>query len=262
MLLQEPNSSPYDVHFSVLGFPVRIAWTFWLGCVVLGYNLVDGMDRQFGDGSPGRLALLLMWSACVLVSILIHELGHTLAMRQAGMDSKIVLYHFGGLAIPTSSFSRSRGFGGTSEASNLWIAIAGPLAQLASAAVVILAVMASSHYVPGLPWFLESLNDTIEGDWFESDAIIALLYFYLWPSIVWALLNLVPVWPLDGGRVSRSLFLMLGGRVEYSLYVSIACAVALAAFAYNIGQPFMAMFMFWFAFTNYQELQQSNQWRY
>ncbi len=262
MLLQEPAESPYDVQFSVLGVPVRVSWTFWLGCVVLGYNLVDAMDRGFGNDSPGRLALLLMWSACVLVSILIHELGHSLAFRQSGIGSKIVLYHFGGLAIPTNSYSSRRGFGGPSEASNLWIAFAGPLAQLCSAVVVIMAVMASSHYVPGLPGFLQVLNDTFEGDWFQSKTLYALVYFYLWPSILWALLNLVPVWPLDGGRVTRSLVLMSGGRVEYSLYVSIAFAVALGAYAWSLEQPFMGMFMFWFAVTNYQELQQNSQWRY
>ncbi len=255
MLLQEPAESPYDIWFNLLGFPVRISWSFWLGSVVLGFNLVEAIDRGFGDESPGRLLLLLMWSACVLVSILIHELGHALAFRQNGIESKIVLYHFGGLATPTNSYSQRRGFGATSEASNFWIALAGPLAQLASAAVVIMIVLSTSHYVPGLPWFLDGLNDTIEGKSIENQLLRVLVYFYLWPSIWWALLNLVPVWPLDGGRVTRSLMVMSGGNVEQSLWISMVAAVSIGIYAFRfMDQPFMALFMLSFAFANYQEL--------
>lgn len=255
MLLQEPAESPYDLHFSVLGFPVRVSWTFWLGSAVLGFELVEQIDRGLGDESPSRLPLLLMWAGCVLVSILIHELGHAVAFRQNGIESKIVLYHFGGLAIPTRSYSPERGFGAISEASNLWIAFAGPLAQFASAVLVIMIVMSTSHYVPGLPWFLDGLNDTFEGQPFDNRLLGVLVYFYLWPSIMWAVFNLVPVWPLDGGQVTRSLMLMFGGTVEQSLWISIAVAVTIGIYAFRVmDQPFIAMFMLWFAFSNYQQL--------
>ncbi len=55
---------------------------------------------RLADSNPGQGILLLMWIAAVFVSILIHELGHALAMRRYGISSYIVLYHFGGLAIP------------------------------------------------------------------------------------------------------------------------------------------------------------------
>jgi stage IV sporulation protein FB len=255
MLLQEPAESPYDLRFNLLKFPVRVSWSFWLGSVVLGFSLVEQIDRNFRDESPGRLPLLLMWSACVLVSILIHELGHALAFRQNGIESKIVLYHFGGLAIPANSYSPRRGFGALSEASNLWIAFAGPLAQFASAFLVIIIVMSTNHYVPGLPWFMDGLNDTYEGEPFENPQLGLLVYFYLWPSIMWALLNLVPVWPLDGGRITRSLMQMFGGNVEQSLWISIVAAVSIGIYAFRfLDQPFMALFMLSFAFANYQEL--------
>ncbi len=107
MLLQEPPETPYDLRFQLLGFPVRVSWTFWLGAVVFGYEFarqIDFIAMAAGLNSPGAGPLLLLWILCLLVSILIHELGHALAFRQFGIQSSIVLYHFGGLAIPIGSF--------------------------------------------------------------------------------------------------------------------------------------------------------------
>ena len=48
---------------------------------------------------------LLSWISVMFVSILVHELGHSLVMRYFGQSSHIVLYMLGGLAIPDSSFT-------------------------------------------------------------------------------------------------------------------------------------------------------------
>ncbi len=100
MFLQQPAESPYDLRFQLFGFPVRIAWGFWVASIIFGFELVRGIEAYFGPDSPGRLPLLILWAFCLLVSILVHELGHALAFRQNGIESSIVLYHFGGLAIP------------------------------------------------------------------------------------------------------------------------------------------------------------------
>ena len=96
MFLQEPAHSPYDLRFHVLGFPVRVAWTFWIAGLIFGYGLVRGLDDYFQMASPGLPALLLLWTACLFLSILIHELGHAIAFRQNGIEASIVLYHLGG----------------------------------------------------------------------------------------------------------------------------------------------------------------------
>ena len=85
----------------------------------------------------------------------------------------------------------------------------------------------------GLPWFLDGLNDTFEGKSIENQLLRVLVYFYLWPSILWSLLNLVPVWPLDGGRITRSLMVMFGGNVEQSLWISMVVAVSIAVYAFR-----------------------------
>ncbi len=243
MLLQEPPETPYDLRFHLLGFPVRVSWTFWLGAIVFGHGfaqLLDNIAVVNGLSSPGIGPLLLLWTLCLLVSILIHELGHALAFRQYGIQSSIVLYHFGGLAVPIGSFGGVR-INRLSEKQDLWVTAAGPLLQLLSAGVVIALVKYGGYQVMAfafMPAGLHRLPGMLEGDplMLDSVGLAALVFFYVFPSIVWALLNLMPVCPLDGGRIARSLVLLSGGTTSQALWISIVAAGALALYAFRGGQ--------------------------
>ncbi|MFM7138656.1 MAG: peptidase, partial [Planctomycetota bacterium] len=97
MLLAEPQPTPADWHFAIAGIPVRVSAWFWLGATLLGW----GICQSFAGGDQrALLGYLILWAVAVLVSILVHELGHALAYRVFGQGSQIVIYHFGGLAIP------------------------------------------------------------------------------------------------------------------------------------------------------------------
>ena len=137
---QEPAESPYDIHFNVLGFPTRVTWSFWVAAIVLGWSACNGWDATFsrqGIDSPGAPILLIIWSAAVFVSILVHELGHALAMRYYGMQARMILYHFGGLAVGSSMGSWNGARRSLLNArDSLLIAAAGPAAQLALALCV------------------------------------------------------------------------------------------------------------------------------
>src|SRR4029079_3345516 len=78
--------------FSVFGFPVHIHWFFWLNTALLSGRL----DAK----SSAQVQALVSWVAAVLVSIVIHDLGHAFVMRHYGARPHIVLYALGGLAIP------------------------------------------------------------------------------------------------------------------------------------------------------------------
>ena len=265
MLLQEPPESAYDLRFELFGFPIRIAWTFWLGALVIGYGLVNGIDQVFGGDSPGRLALLLLWALCLLVSIVIHELGHAFAFRQCGVESSIVLYHFGGLATPRSSFRAGGGFGNLNVKQDLWIAAAGPLAQLASALVLVGVIKSVGYRVTAFAWMpggLHRIPGVLEGQEIANAALFALVTFYVLPSVVWALLNLIPVWPLDGGRIMRALILIGGGRTDTSLWISLIAAGAMAAYGFSRGSLFMGILFLSLAVSNYQLLQGQGGWRF
>jgi stage IV sporulation protein FB len=79
------------IRFNLLGFPVSIEPFFWLVVALLG-----GALRA---NSPQAVLLLLVWMLVVLVSILVHELGHALAGRRYGATPEIRLHGFGGMAV-------------------------------------------------------------------------------------------------------------------------------------------------------------------
>ena len=241
MFLQQPAESPYDLRFNLFGFPVRIAWGFWVAAIILGFELVRSIEFAFGPDSPGRLPLLVLWSICLLVSILVHELGHALAFRQNGIESSIVLYHFGGLAIPRSEsefgLRRHRG-----HLSDIWISFAGPLAQFMSAVLLAAVVHFAGYRLDALramsSWF-DQLPGIQDGQRIDSPGINAMLIFYLFPSIYWAIVNLVPVLPLDGGQIARSVVLLRGGDVSQALWISVIASGLVAAYGMSIGQTYI-----------------------
>ena len=84
-----------------------------------------------------------MWVVAVVLCILLHELGHAMVMRTYGYCPSIVLYSFGGLAIPHPG-PRVRRPGPWGE---MLIAIAGPASGFILAAVLALGL----HYLGGYP---------------------------------------------------------------------------------------------------------------
>ena len=272
MLLHEPPESEYDLRFMVMGFPVRISWTFWLGAAVFGYALCSGFPYLPGNpveslGSAIHIApLLIVWALCLLTSILIHELGHALAFRYYGLHASIVLYHFGGLAIPTGGYLPGRSITRIGEREQLIISAAGPGLQVLAAVVLILVVKLGGYQVgifDIMPAYLDRIPWVSDGKTIPNQGLYALVSFFVFPSIVWALLNLMPVWPLDGGRIARSFVVMTGGTIAQSLWISIICAGALAVYAFRNDQPMMAIFFAMFGFSSYQLLNpmSSGGWR-
>jgi len=264
MLLQQPGESPYDLRFSFLGFPTRIAWTFWLIAIVLGYDLARGVDGRFAGGSPGVLPLLVIWGVCIMISILIHELGHTIAFRYYGIESSILLYHFGGLAIPTGASRWGRSSGRMTNGQELIIAAAGPAFQIGSAALLTLAVWGLGYNVWAfrlMPTPLASIGATLGGDEIDGAAAFALVNFYVLPSIMWGLLNLIPVLPLDGGRIAQSIIMISGGDLNQARWLGVIASAIIGIYAFQSGQTFLGIFFIWMGIDNYQAINPGSNWR-
>jgi stage IV sporulation protein FB len=260
---QEPAESQYDIHFQVFGFPTRVTWGFWVAAVVLGWGECNAWDDVFvriGIDSPGAPILLVIWSIAIFLSILVHELGHALVMRRYGMQSRVVLYHFGGLAIGSGFGSWNGARRNSNDArDSLLISAAGPAAQLALAAIV----YAIGRFL-GMPmdidgWlfqdFFSIAPPTVELP--TSVALFVFLNALVSPSVFWALLNLLPILPLDGGnillntlRLSRN-----GDPHRNSHLISIFCASLVAIYCYQNGQPMLTMMCVMFAAINWQQLQ-------
>jgi Zn-dependent protease len=220
VILSEQGQTPLDLRFRLFGTAVRVHPFFWLGSAVFGWNAIhDGIEY------------LLLWIACVFFSILLHEFGHVWMGQAFGVRSHIVLQGLCGLAVPSHEpWERWK---------RIAISLAGPGIQFLFAALLLVAlsVFGTSPPVPAKAF--EELNLVqqlmlkmnllaIQPTWprYANHAV----YFLLQINIYWPLLNLLPVWPLDGGRVSRELFVWGSSRrgVEYSLILSMATAGILA----------------------------------
>jgi stage IV sporulation protein FB len=239
VFLLEPEPTQFDLRFRLFGTHVRVHPMFWAVSGLLGEHYL-----RRGEG----LGPFLAWIACSFVSILLHEMGHVLAGRLFGSQGHIVLYSFGGLAI------------GSSDLRNRWqrivVYLAGPAIQLCLWAVVI---AADTYYLsPAKPARIPSLIETV-------------LEQLEWINLYWPLLNLMPIWPLDGGRVSREVLEWLLPRNGVSISLGISFSLA-ALFAVNsvvnatkqeplipylyAGGWWSALFFGMFAFQNFAELQQ------
>lgn len=258
-MLQEPPVSPYDLRFEILGYRVRVFWGFWAMALLLGWNFSYAMMRlaeQENLDSPGAPIYLLIWVAAIFISILVHELGHTMAFKYYGISSHIVLYHFGGLAVPGGMTdwdgARRRQIGAKEQ---LVISAAGPVLQLALGLVVVFC-----GYMLNVKMWILGVDISPESATFpESMALFATIDALIFPSIAWALLNLVPVLPLDGGQIMRSILTMMNVHRpnHMALTISIGCAAFVGILGMMSGFRFLGMMMLFMAFSNFQSLQMS-----
>ncbi|GAB4209370.1 MAG: hypothetical protein OHK0022_40320 [Roseiflexaceae bacterium] len=191
----------------IAGVDIKIHWSF---VFALWYVLPR-------DGAPFGRALLAGLLALVLVfgSVLLHELGHALAARWLGIGThSIVLWPLGGFANLTRAPDR--------PLHDLLIAAAGPLVNLVLAGVALLLGLLLGLGGPLPPVLSLVINGLLLG------------------NLILAGFNLVPLYPLDGGRVARALLQMLIGRSRADAVMfglSLLLLAGLAVVAYRTGEP-------------------------
>src|SRR5262249_20445826 len=155
-----------------------------------------------GGGERADPMETVLWVAVVFASILIHELGHAFTQRFYGGHPRITLYSFGGLAYCDDCDRSPR--------SQILISLAGPAAGFLFAAALILVLRGTGH----LNGFRRSMNPVdwtpydlnylmLNGKTSPRDTLISKL---LYVNIFWGLVNLLPIYPLDGGRIAREVF--------------------------------------------------------
>src|SRR5829696_9315520 len=161
----------------------------------------------FALAAPGLDALIL-WVVIATVSVLVHEVGHAVAFRAYGSSATIRLHGMGGLTTGAR----------LPPARNLVVSLAGPLSGL---------------LLLGVPAVVIATTDLGEGHRVPE---LALEYAIL-INVVWSLVNLLPVLPLDGGNVVQSLLHLATGRDAERLtrYVSIGVAAGAGALALSQG---------------------------
>ena len=242
MLLGTPPRTQYDLNFSLFGIPIRVHPLFWLVILLLGGNL-------------GDVGSALTWVLAVFVSILVHELGHALLMRAYGFRPWITLYGLGGQAsYDPRLVSNSKG---SEPLAQVLICSAGPVAGFLLVGALLLGLKAAGygdHIFFIRPWGLRPV--VIE---LPNQRLVGLLNDIFFVSMVWGMINLLPIYPLDGGQIAREILLKLNSRegIRASLCLSIVAAVAMAVIGFVEWNHdwFVVLFFGYLAYASYMTLQ-------
>ncbi|QDT17288.1 site-2 protease family protein [Alienimonas californiensis] len=231
-----PTPTPLDLRFSLFGVPVWISAWHWLGAAFFGWQFVPEAFAQAGGGT--FVSHLIVTILCIFLSILLHEMGHALMARAFGMQWSIVLLTFGGLA-----------YGQRPPRIRWWqdvlVALAGPFIQLLLALALMVGLAA-------VPVFLDGGID--------SALALTALNTLLFVNVAWPILNLLPIYPLDGGQVLRAVLgrTLRRGAELWTVRVGFFVAVMVGAFLYVRFHALFAAVLFGFlAMQNFQAMQAS-----
>jgi Zn-dependent protease len=174
---------------TLFGIRVGVNASWFIVLFLFIYWLQDSFGDILGDESLGFVVAVAA-ALGFFGSILLHELGHAVAARREGIDvNGIDLFFFGGVM----KMSRDT----TTPGQEFRVAIAGPLVTLAIVLVGALAAVAL------LGWGGFTDAATLEGT-APSAAFELWVSFLVSMNVLLLLFNLVPAFPLDGGRIARA----------------------------------------------------------
>lgn len=242
MLPTDPPPTSADLNFRLFGIPVRVHPWFWIVALLLGMSVPDPVA-------------LLIWIAAVFVAVLIHELGHAAMMRAYGYFPSITLYAMGGYTSygPGAFHARNHG-----TAEHLSISAAGPAAGFAFAALLYGLLRLAGYDVialVGLPFVVLLIVPPPEI--VLSAPFTNFINDLLFISVFWGIVNLLPIYPLDGGHIARSVLVRLHPTqgTRWSLMLSFLMAVLVAVMAAVQWRDFYAAIFFgYLAYGSYMML--------
>jgi Zn-dependent protease len=184
----------------IAGIPVFLDVTFLAAVLTIFFGVVR---RQFPEFADYGIIILLV-TAGVFLSILTHELGHAFAARRFGLYAdEIRIGGFYGLATLSGS--------PPSRLDSILILLAGPLANGLNSILLLLALgmpTLSDAFYLGTPLFASPVADIL--------VLRVSLEWLAYINIGMLIFNLLPAFPLDGGRIAR---LLLGNVVADGLAV-------------------------------------------
>ncbi len=166
----------------------------------------------------------LLWIAVILVSVLVHEFGHALTAMTFGQTARIELVGFGGLTHHDGKILKPW--------QNFIVVLDGPLAGF----LLCLAAYGLLFVVPGGGWLSDALNIAV------------------YVNLFWTIVNLLPIQPLDGGKLLSIVCEKLFGHrgVRHSYLFSAILSVLLSIAFFILGAIIAGAIFFLFAFESYR----------
>lgn len=225
------------------GIGLYVHWTFALLIAYVTYV------TWASGASPTMIAFTIVQLLTVFACVTLHEYGHALAARRYDVETHdITLLPIGGVArlkripqIPIQEFV---------------IAVAGPAVNVVIAAILLILIFAT-----GQGWLLEAFYEVMSGtiapeelettrqtidQVFETPTLIGFALSIFTINVILVLFNMVPAFPMDGGRVLRSLLAMVLPYVSATRWaqrIGVVCAILMAAAALTSEPPRIVMLL-------------------
>ncbi|MGI9159299.1 MAG: site-2 protease family protein [Saprospiraceae bacterium] len=218
--------------FTLFGIPVHLHWSFGL---IFLYATWIGYSNQMGPmGTLWLMGFFIALFGCVLL----HEYGHALTAKRYGVNTQdIILTPIGGIARLERMPEK--------PVQELLVAIAGPMVNVVIAGLLLglskLIFHGDSWEM--FKWFLDQQfsfsagesGDVIEETGIEPTGLLFYMPVLLATNIALVLFNLIPAFPMDGGRVLRAMLAMRLGRVRATRVAAIVGQVIAVLFvAYGL----------------------------
>ena len=201
--------------FRLAGIDVYIHWAWFLA-----FWYLASRPNQYSNYGWNALEILSLF-----LIVLIHEFGHQLACRQVGGQTHdIVLWPLGGVAYVSPP---------QRPGAQLWSIAAGPLVNVILVPILSVLVSMSSHL-----------------HWYDAYPNAYELIHNIWTiNFVLLVFNMLPIYPLDGGQILRSLLWFVFGRANSLLvasvigFIGVAGLIGLAIFRQDVWLGFIAAFI-------------------
>lgn len=223
---------------TLFGIPVHIHWTFALIFVYI-YFL-----GSFSSSAPGLTRSYMLLILMLFICVLMHEYGHALMARRFGVGTQdITLSPIGGVArlnkLPEKPMQE------------FLVAIAGPAVNL------VIVLLLSPFYFGAISALDRSnlINSVFNasGNYFAPNLSLGgfLVVGLFWLNIILATFNMVPAFPMDGGRVLRALLSLRLQRVKATKYAALIGKIFAVGFAILglVSQPMNFLYVFIGAFV-------------
>jgi Zn-dependent protease len=201
--------------FRLAGIDVYVHWAWFLA-----FWFLASRPHQYSNYGWNALEILSLFAI-----VLIHEFGHQLACRSVGGQTHdIILWPLGGVAYVSPP---------QRPGAQLWSIAAGPLVNVILVPILSVLVSVSSHL-----------------HWYDTNPNAYNLLHNIWLiNIVLLIFNMLPIYPLDGGQILRSLLWFVFGRANSLLaasiigFIGVAGLIGLAVFQQSLWLGFIAAFI-------------------